>query len=225
MKKIGILILSIFLFSCENEPVDFSPPVNDNSKALDTLKNYSDYILGDFNGKFLVSTHVFTKNYSASTLSIPIDSSYIQFQLGYKLKDDNIDKSAIISYRFLESKLKLNSNNNYRYNSFSDFINFFNRNHFDYYQGSHPIENIHNIAIIYQNYYEINNDVNGYSTHKYTEQMSSENFNFSIDSIKAIQNPIKKVEVYYTFKCIGVNNYSGYLKIKNGKGKSTFEYN
>lgn len=223
MRKIFFLLTSLTLMtSCCNEPVDFNP-ANNYSVALDTLKNYSDYILGDFNGKFLVSTDAYSKSYSASINSMPIDSSYIQFGLGYKILDNNIEKGVFVSYRFLESKTKLNTVN-YRYNYFSDFINFFNRDNFDYYQRSHPIDNIHNVHITYQNYYDINNDINSYSTFKYSKQIKSDNFNFTIDSIKAIQNPIKKVEVYYSFKCIGVNNYSVTFKMKNGKGKSTFEW-
>ena len=217
-----LLTLSALITSCCNEPVDFNPE-NNYSIALDTLKNYSDYILGDFNGKFLVSTDIIIKGYSVTIDSAPIDSSYISYKISYKLKENNIEKSVFLSYRFLESKAKLNTDN-HRYNYFSDFINFFNRNNFDYYQTSQPIENIHNVGIVYQNYYQINNDVNSFSTNKYTEQITSNNFNFTIDSIKVIENPIKKVQVYYSFKCIGVNDYSDKFKMKNGKGKSTFDW-
>ena len=221
MKKIALIILTLFLLSCENEPVDFTS-IDNNQVVLDTLKNYSDYILGDFNGKFLVSAHVFTKSYGVTT-SMPGDSRPIQFGIAYKLKENNIDKSIFLTYRFLESKTKLNTVN-YKYNYFSDFINFFNRNQFDYYQLSQPIENIHNVVIDYQNYYEIDNDVNRFSTHEYNDQITSDNFNFTVDSIKVIENPIKKVEVYYSFKSIGVNYYSDKFKMKKGKGKSTFEW-
>lgn len=221
-KIIMLLTLSALITSCCNEPVDFNPK-NNYSIALDTLKNYSDYILGDFNGKFLITTNVHTKSYSASINTIPIDSSAIQYQIAYKVIDNNVEKSIFVSYKFLESRTKLNTIN-YRYNYFSDFINFFNRNNFEYYKISQPKENIHTVGIAYQNYYDINNDVNRYNTYKYTEQLTSDNFNFSIDSIKAIQNPIKKVEVYYSFKCIGVNDYSDKFKMKNGKGKSTFDW-
>lgn len=224
MKKTAIIFLSIFIFSCENEPVDFNP-VNNNSIALDTLKKYSDYILGDFNGKLLVSTNVFTKGYGASVVSMPVDSSYIQFQLAYKLLDNNVEKSAFVTYRLLESKSKLDVNNNYKYKYFSDFINFFDRDKFTYFQLNQPINKIHNITLVYQNYYDINNDAKGFNTYHYDKQITPENFNFIIDSIKVIENPIKKVEVYYSFKCIGVNNYEDEFKIKNGKGKSTFIYN
>ena len=206
--------------SCCNEPVDFIPE-NNNAVALDTLKNYSDYILGDFNGKFLVSTHVFTKGYSVIT-SMPGDFSPLKFDIGYKLKENNVDKSIFITYRFLEAKIKLDSNYHYKY--FSDFINFFNGNQFAYYQLSHPIENIHNVVVSYGNFYTIVNDGNQFITYKYNEQITPENFNFTIDSIKTIENPIKKVEVYYSFKCIGVNDYSDKFTMKNGKGKSTFEW-
>jgi hypothetical protein len=132
--------------SCCNEPVDFNP-VNNNSIALDTLKNYSDYILGDFNGKFLVSTNVFSKGYGASIVSLPIDSSHIQFQIGYKLKENNIEKSAFVTFRFLESKTKLDPNNHYKYKFFSDFTNFFDRSQFIFFQPNQAIYNIHNVYI------------------------------------------------------------------------------
>jgi len=223
MKKILIIILSVFLFSCENEPVDFNL-VKNNSIALDTLKNYSDYILGDFNGQFLVSTHVHSKGYSASINSLPIDSTYIQYHVAYKLKENNIEKSLFVNFRFLEEKNKLDTVY-YKYINFSDFVGFFDRDKFDYFQLNHPINNIHNVIIQHLDYYIINNEDNSFITSKYINQMTSENFNFKIDSIKVIQNPVKKVEVYYSFKCIGVNQNQNELKMENGKGKSTFEYN
>jgi hypothetical protein len=70
----------------------------------------------------------------------------------------------------------------------------------------------------------MNDDLTSFITYKYNEQITPENFNFTIDSIKTIESPIKKVEVYYSFKCIGVNNYLDKFKMKNGKGKSTFEW-
>ncbi|MBF4473807.1 hypothetical protein IRZ80_20695 [Flavobacterium sp. HJJ] len=223
MKKvIFVFTLLSLMTSCCKEDVDFKPD-NNYSIALDTLKNYSDYILGDFNGNFLISTNVHAKGYSASIISTPIDSSYIQFQLAYKLLDNNIEKSVFVSYRFHESKTKLNLVT-YKYNTFSDFINFFSRSYFNYYQISHPRENIHNVGIAYQNFYDINNDINRFDTNKYNGQIKPNNFNFKVDSIKVVENPIKKVEVYYSFKCIGVNDYSDKFKMKNGKGKSTFEW-
>lgn len=223
MRNIIILLTLLALMtSCCDEHVDLNPG-NNNSIALDTLKNYGDYILGDFDGNFLVSTHVHTKSYSASVSSMPIDSSYIQYQVAFKILDNKIEKSIFVSYRFLESKSKLNTVT-HRYNYFSDFISFFNRNSFDYYQINQPKEIIHNVAIDYQNYYDINNDVNRFSTNKYNEQITSNNFNFTVDSIKVFENATKKVEVYYSFKCIGVNNYSDEFKMKSGKGKSTFDW-
>ncbi len=231
MKKITIIILSVFLFSCENEPVDFNlinENNNNNSIVLDTLKNYSDYILGDFNGKFLVSTNVHVKSYSAVINSNPISSSYIQFQLGYKLIDNDVEKSVWVTYRFLESNTKLDINNYYRYKYYSDFVSFFNRNQFDYFQSSQPINNVHNVHnvhIEYKNFYDVNTHTDMYGTSDYNKEMRTDDFIFSVDSIRPINNPIKKVEVYYSFKCIGVNSYRDEFKIKNGKGKSTFIYN
>jgi|GEM_PF-6366535 len=223
MRKIALIILSIFIFSCEDEPVEFTP-VNDYSTALDTLKKFSDYILGDFNGKFLVSTNAHVKSYGASIVSMPLDSSHIQFQLAYKLLDDNLEKSVFVTYRLLESKNRLDADNGYKYNYFSDFIDFFDREKFKYYQLDQPIDDTHNVTLSYQNYYDINNDVNGFDTYHYDKQITPDNFNFVIDSIKAIESPVKKIAVYYSFKCIGVNYYGDELKMESGKGKSTFIY-
>ena len=67
-------------------------------------------------------------------------------------------------------------------------------------------------------------DIYTYNSADYNHEITPENFNFYIDSINVSENPIKKVEVYYSFKCIGVNSYDDELIMKNGKGKSTFEY-
>jgi|SRR5690554_4655802 hypothetical protein len=227
MKNIILLTsLLIFITSCENEPVDFYQANNtDYTIALDTLKNYSDYILGDFDEKFLVSTHVHTRGYSASFVSNPIDSSYIQFQLAYKLLDKNIEKTTFLTFRFLESKTKLNPLNDYRYKYFSDFIEFFDRTTFDYYQITQPIETIRTVGIIFQNYYNIDNDIYGFDSFSFEQDITPENFNFIVDSINVIEQPIKKVEVYYSFKCIGTNYYGDNIVMKNGKGKATFDYN
>src|SRR5690606_20131606 len=102
-----IILISflILITSCENEPVDFYPVENiDHTVALDTLRNYSDYILGYFDGKFLVSTYVSSKSYGASIISNSIDSSYIQYQLKYKLLEEDVEKDIFLTYRFLESK-------------------------------------------------------------------------------------------------------------------------
>jgi hypothetical protein len=226
MRNTIILISFLILItSCENEPVDFYPVENnDYTVALDTLKNYSDYILGDFDGNFVVSTNWHAKNYSASIISMPLDSSYIQFQIAYKLFENDVDKSAFVTYRFLESKTKLDSENNYRYEHFTDFVDFFDRPTFDYYQINNPIENIHTVGIDYQNYYEIDNDIYSYNSFNFEQEITSGNFNFIVDSINVIEQPLKKVEVYYSFKCIGVNYYDDEMLMQNGKGKSTFEY-
>jgi len=222
-----IILISflILITSCENEPVDFYPVENiDHTVALDTLRNYSDYILGYFDGKFLVSTYVSSKSYGASIISNSIDSSYIQYQLKYKLLEEDVEKDIFLTYRFLESKTKLDSENNYKYKYFTDFVEFFDRPTFDYYQINNPIENIHTVGINYQNYYDIDNDTYSYNSFNFEQEITSENFNFIVDSINVIEQPIKKVEVYYSFKCIGVNYYDEEMLMKNGKGKSTFEY-
>ncbi|MFB9108248.1 hypothetical protein [Flavobacterium gyeonganense] len=225
MRKLIFLITLLgLLTSCCNEPM-YSGPDDNYATALDTLKNYNDYILGKFDGKFLVSTNVFSKGYSASIVSNPNDSSYIQYQIAYKLKENNVEKSAFVSFRLLESKAKLNSGNNYRYKSFADFVHFFDRNTFVYYQENKPIEKVHNVWVKYQNLYNIDNDIYEYDSYKFENKISPKNFSFIIDSINVIENPIKKVEVYYSFKCIGVNSHKNKISIESGKGKSTFQYN
>jgi hypothetical protein len=225
MRKI-IFLLSIltFMISCENEPVDYIP-VDNYSIALDTLKNYSDYIMVDLKGELLVSTNISIKGYSATTLTLPVDSIYIQSYIGYKLKQNNIEKNFFVNFRLLESKNKLNTENVIRYKYFSDYVNFFDRDQFAYYNLNQPIENIHNVIINYQDFYEGNNDINRYRTDKYNDLINPENFNFTIDSINVIENTMQKIEVYYSFKCIGKNEFNDNLVMKNGKGKSTFEYN
>ena len=107
MKNIILLTsLLIFITSCENEPVDFYQiDNNDYTIALDTLRNYNDYILGDFGENFIVSTSVFTKGYGALITGIPIDSSKIDFNIGYKLLENNIEKTVFVTYNFLEANL------------------------------------------------------------------------------------------------------------------------
>ena len=226
MKNIILLTsLLIFITSCENEPVDFYQiDNNDYTIALDTLRNYNDYILGDFGENFIVSTSVFTKGYGALITGIPIDSSKIDFNIGYKLLENNIEKTVFVTYNFLEANTKLDTTNSYKYKHFSDFVDSFDRNQLVYYQNSQPANNLHSIRLIYKNHYTMDEDIYTYNSADYNHEITPENFNFYIDSINVSENPIKKVEVYYSFKCIGVNSYDDELIMKNGKGKSTFEY-
>jgi len=226
MKNIIILLSFLILnTSCENEGIYFYPiDNNDYTIALDTLKNYSDYILGDFGENFIVSTSVFTKGYGALISGIPIDSSKIDFNIGYKLLENDIEKTVFVTYNFWEANTKLDSTNSYKYKYFTDFVNFFDRNQLVYYQNSQPADNLHSIRVIYKNHYTMNEDIYTYNSADYNQQIINENFNFYIDSIIANEIPIKKVEVYFSFKCIGVNSYDDELFMKNGKGKSTFEY-
>ena len=68
MKKIIYLTILIFsILSCDNEPVDFNPNIdNDYSIALDTLVNYDNYFIGKFNGEILVSTDPLTSGRSVN---------------------------------------------------------------------------------------------------------------------------------------------------------------
>jgi len=234
MKKIIFLtILLILITSCENEPVDFYPadnneyPVdnNDYSVALDTLKYYSDYILGDYGERFLISTDVTDRNYLGSTnYDFAIDSSFVQINLVYRFLDNNIVKSTFVSFARLEPITKLDPLNHNRYINFSDFVDFFNRDSFSYYTNFDLIKNSTELEIYHLNQINIDNSLYGYASSRFEQEMTPNDFNFIVDSINVIEQPIKKVEVYYSFKCIGVNSYKDELIIKNGKGKSTFEY-
>ncbi len=234
MKKIIILItLLCLLTSCNNEPVDFNPepvdlnPINniDYAIALDTLKNYSDYILGYYGEKFLISTNVDSRSYFGSVNSQSIDSSFVQINLYYKFLDNNVEKLTSLNLVSLESKTKLNQLNNNHYINFTDFVNFFNKDSFNYYRYINSIKNIPEVEIHHLKSINIDNNLNGYSSSLYKQQKTTENFSFIVDSINIIEQPIKKVEMYYSFKCIGTNFYDNELIMNSGKGKSTYIFN
>ena len=198
--------------------------IDNNSIALDTLDGYSDYILGEFDGKFLVTTNVYTRSYFASTVSLPLDSSYIQYQLGYKLLNENIYKGIFVSFGFLEPLDNLNDN--YRYNSFGDFIEFFNRNEFVYRQDNKPYPQIHNMQINYFDYNSTDESID-YSTINYDGIINSDNYYFIIDNVSIINDSIQAVQVDYSFQCDAytyLNTEFDEIKIRNGKGRATFEY-
>ena len=146
MKNILYIIFLIFLTSCHNEPVDFNN-VDDYSIALDTLDGYSDYILGDFNGKFLISTNVFVKGYGATTPN-PNDSIPIDYNIGYKVLNEDIFKTVFIEFGYVESRDNLNEN--FRHNSFNGFLDFFN-NEFEYYSTNQIYPLYHYMRLYYQN--------------------------------------------------------------------------
>ena len=226
MKNFTILItFLILLVSCEKDSVDNYEKENIKHKiALDTLRNYSDYIIADFGKELLVSTDVFVKGYSALIGDSNMEKSPIQFNIGYRLIENNEEKSAFVYFGFLEDRNKLDSSNYHKYKSFTDFVDFFDRNELTYKRKENQYSTTHTAWIIYKNRYTVNEDFDRYSTNEYDPEMKPENFQFFIDSIFVNENPIKNVEVYYSFKCIGVNSYNDELVMKNGKGKSTFEY-
>jgi len=185
---ISLISLVILITSCENEPVVYPIGKNKYKVALDTLKNYNDYILGDFDGKFLISTNVFTKGSGAFYTNDGItDSSRIDFNIGYKILENNMEKSAFVTFYFLEANSKLDTANDYKYKHFSDFVDFFDRNQLVYKQIRHPklTDNLHSIRIIYM-YHNIFNDedIYTYNSEDYMPQIKPEYFNFYIDSIK-----------------------------------------
>ncbi|ADR21738.1 hypothetical protein MATR_06290 [Marivirga tractuosa] len=226
MKNILFLTsLLIFFTSCGNEPEDVKPIVNNYyAVALDTLQSYDDYILGDFGEEFLVTTDVSGKSNSANTNGQNVDSTYIDMQIGYKSTQTNNDINIFVTFGTLESNDKLTATFP-RYSNFSDFIDFFDRSEFVYSQAVQPASNLHNVKIGYYLTDQATNEAKlGYSSFSFDQQITAEDFDFSIDSIRVIERPLQQVAVYYSFKCLALNSNQDELKIKNGKGKSTFVF-
>lgn len=225
MKKLLFTIItSAILFSCERENDNFFLEDNPVS-SIDTLSNYSDYILADFGENSLVSISVINKGYSTLSTNLLSDSFLVQFQIYYDILENNVEKSAVISFSLIEHKSKFDTSNFNipKYKEFPDMVNFFNTSDLSYYNLNNPIEDfyLHKSRAAYQNKYDIDNDIYGFNTVNYLEEKSSEDFSIKIDSIKASPS-YTNVEVYYSFKCIGLNDYDDELAIRKGKGKATF---
>ena len=224
MKNIICLISILFLFaSCENESVDFNPIYNnDYSVALDTLVNYDNYFIGEFNGKVLVSNEQFGSNRIVE--NILQDSVTIHFSYSYKMSSSEELKTPFISLLAYESKNKLDSSNFYRYIEYDDFYTFFNRNELEYLEVGDYKNSTPEVLISYIDYSQlIENTGVSYVSSDFDKPPFNDN-NFHIESIREIENPYKGVELTYSFNCTLLSDSNELIEIKKGKGKCRFWY-
>jgi hypothetical protein len=223
MKNIAFLISLLFLFaSCENEPVDFYLiENNDYIVALDTLVNYDNYFIGEFNGKVFVSNYsLFSRNVS----NILQDSVTVSFSSSYIISNSQDLKTPFISFLAYESKTKLDSSNHYRYNEYSDFYEFFNRNEVEYLEVYDYKNLTPEVLISYIDYSQIiNNTGVSYVSSDFDKPPFNEN-NFHIETIREIENPYKGIVLTYSFNCSLLSDSNELIEIKKGKGKCTFWY-
>lgn len=223
MKNIIFLISLLFLLaSCENELVDFNPIYNnDYSVALDTLINYDNYFIGEFNGKVFVSNE---SSSGRSVSNIYQDSVSIRFSSSYRISNSEVLKMPFISFLVYESKNKLDSSNQYRYNEYSDFYTFFDRNEVEYLEVYDYKNLTPEILIRYIDYTQIiNNTGVSYLSSDFDKPPFNDN-NFHIENIREIENPYKGIELTYSFNCTLLSDSNELIEIKKGKGKCTIWY-
>ena len=224
MKNIIILISLLFLLaSCENESIDFNPIYNnDYSVALDTLVNYDNYFIGEFNGKVLVSNEQFGSSRTVS--NILQDSVTVHFSYSYKISNGEELKTPFISLLAYESKTKLDSSNYYRYNEYSDFYTFFNRNELEYLEVYDYKNLTPEILIKYIDYSQLVDSTGvSYLSSDFDKPPFNEN-KFHIENIREIENPYKGIELTYSFNCTLLSDSNELIEIKKGKGKCTIWY-
>ena len=223
MKNIIFLIsLLLLLASCDNEPVDFNPINNDYSIALDTLANYDNYFIGEFNGELLISTERFSSGGSVgNTLQ---DSVSIKYTYSYRISNSEDLKTPFISFHLYESKNKLDPNNFLRYSEYSDFQNYFNYNELEYWEVDNYKNLTTQVSIRHIDYSQlINNSGISYQSTDFGQPPFDEN-NFQIENIREIENPSIGIEITYSFNCTLLSDSNEVIEIKNGKGKCTFLY-
>jgi hypothetical protein len=224
MKKIFILIsLFILIISCDNEPVDYYPiNNNDYSIALDSLVNYDNYFIGEFNGELFVSTEPHSSGRSVG--NVLQDSVSIQFSYSYKISNSTDLKTPFISLLLYESINKLDSNNYHRYIEYGDFYNFFNNNELEYFEVDNYKNLTTQVRISHIDYSQlINNTGVSYLSTDFGKPPFNEN-NFQIENIREIENPSTGIELTYSFNCTLLSDSNELIEIKNGKGKCTFLY-
>ncbi|KAB5490758.1 hypothetical protein [Flagellimonas hadalis] len=224
MKNILFLIsLILLLASCNNEPVDFQPIHNDHYQtALDSLVNYDNYFIGEFNGEVLVSTEPFT--YGCSVGNLLKDSVSIKFHYSYKISNSEELKTPFIEFIAYESINKLDPNTHYRYDEYNNFYTFFNRNELEYWEVDNYKNLTPQVRILHIDYSQlINNSALRYLSTDFGKPPFDEN-NFQIENIREIENPSFGIELTYSFNCTLLSDSNEVLEIKNGKGKCTFLY-
>mgnify|MGYP003626975477 CR=1 FL=1 len=95
----------LILTSCERDYIIQDSLSEEYQRAIDTLENYDNYFIGEFNGELLVSVEPFSRGHSAgNTLK---DSVHKQYNYSYKITNSEILKTAFISFHKFEPKNKL----------------------------------------------------------------------------------------------------------------------
>ena len=194
MKKIIYLTILIFsILSCDNEPVDFNPNIdNDYSIALDTLVNYDNYFIGKFNGEILVSTEPFTSGRSVNnTLQ---DSVSLRFDFAYKISNSEELKTPFINFIAYESINKLNSNNYFKYNEYNDFYTFFNRTRLEYWNVDNYKNLTTQVLINYIDYSQLINNTGISYIKKYNRfrvRISVDGVTYGLGSYETIEEALE----------------------------------
>lgn len=223
MKKVIYLIIFItFFISCEKEQIIQDSISERYQEALDTLINYDNFFIGEFNGELLISNKPHSPGKSiGNTLQ---DSVSINFDYSYEIANSEKFKALFLQFTVYEAYNKFEQNSFFSYKDYNDFYTFFNRNEFEYFR----FDNFKNLTpeiIIYyvDNSQIINNYGVEYKSANFDKLPLNENY-FHIDKIKEIENPFKGIELTYSFNCSLFSKSNELLEIKNGKGRCSIRY-
>jgi len=224
MKRFIYLLLFMTLISSCSEPYIIQNSISEKyQEALDTLINYDNYFIGEFNGELLISVEPFTSG--SSIFNTLQDSVTKSFMYSYKIANSDELKTPFLYFQVYESIDKFDSNNYWRYTEYSDFYNFFNRYEVNYWN---LVDNYKNktpeITIGFIDYSQIvNNTGTSYSSTDFEKPPFNEN-NFFIENIEEVDNPLREIKLTYSFNCTLFSDTNELIEIKNGKGKCTIKY-
>ncbi len=208
--------------SCEEPNISHNPISEKYQEALDTLVNYDDYFIGEFNGELLVSNETFSIGRVVGNTAL--DSVTVQFSYSYKISNSVELKTPFISFRAYETINKFDSSNYYRYNEYSDFYTFFNRSELEYHEVDDPKNLTPEIIIRFIDYTQlINNSGIEYQSTDFGKPPFIENV-FDIESVREIESPEKGIQLTYSFNCTISSDSNDLIEIKKGRGKCTFWY-
>jgi len=223
MRKIIYLIIFVtFFISCEKEHIIQESISEKYQNSLDTLINYDNFFIGEFNGELLISVEPFT--YGKSIGNTLQDSVSIDFDYSYRIANSEKLKTLFLKFTAYESLNKFESNSLFSYKDYNDFYSFFNRNEFEYFRFDNSKNLTPEIIIYYIDYSRlINNTGVEYKSADFDKLPFNENY-FYIDKIKEIESPFKGIELTYSFNCTLFSNSNELIEIKNGKGRCSIRY-
>ena len=210
----------LILVSCQKDYIIQDSLSEEYQRAIDTLDNYDNYFIGEVNGELLVSVKPHSKgHFAGNTLK---DSVHKQYFYSYKITNSEILKTISISFHKFETKNKLKEN--LEYIKFNDFFDLFNRDEFDYFQIDQYYSLKPSVSIYYVDYSQII-DNSGESFNSYNnEGIHFKNNNFTVQSVKKIENPVIGIEIIYTLNCTLIADSGKQINITNGNGKCIIEY-